>query len=88
MGISLAPPLITTGSADWTSIDTMGGYRLDPNGPDNALVFQPGYLLDSVAADSWLVIDELNRADIDKAIGQNFSVLWATFVASIPGWRR
>lgn len=75
LGISQGEPLVTTGSADWTSIDTMGGYRLDPNAGNNSLVFQPGYLLDAVSTDSWLVIDELNRADIDKAIGQFFSVL-------------
>ena len=75
VGLSIAPPLVTTGTADWTSTDTMGGYRLDPNAGPNALVFQPGFILDALAMDAWLVVDELNRADIDKAIGQFFSVL-------------
>lgn len=72
------PALVTTGTADWTTTDTVGGYRLDPHANGSTLgglVFAPGLLLEAIEADSWLVIDELNRADIDKAIGPFFSVL-------------
>lgn len=72
------PALVTTGTADWTTTDTVGGYRLDPHAKGSAmggLVFAPGLLLEAIEDDSWLVIDELNRADIDKAIGPFFSVL-------------
>ncbi|MBM7804218.1 energy-coupling factor transporter ATP-binding protein EcfA2 [Geodermatophilus bullaregiensis] len=77
VGLS-GPALVTTGTADWTTTDTVGGYRLDPNTGNTGmggLVFAPGLLLKAIHADSWLVIDELNRADIDKAIGPFFSVL-------------
>jgi hypothetical protein len=61
-----------TATADWTSSDTVGAYRLKP---PSDLVFQPGQLLQSIDEERWIVIDELNRADIDKAIGQFFTVL-------------
>lgn len=61
-----------TATADWTSSDTVGAYRLTPS---NELEFRAGQLLQSIDQDKWIVIDELNRADIDKAIGQLFTVL-------------
>jgi len=67
-----AGALPATATADWTSSDTVGTYRLRP--PD-VLEFRPGQLLQSIDEDRWIVIDELNRADIDKAIGQWFTVL-------------
>ena len=67
------PPVITTGTADWTSVETVGAYRLDR--VDKTLTFHPGHFLDAVKRNAWLVVDELNRADIDKAVGQLFSVL-------------
>lgn len=59
-----------TGSADWTSQDVIGGYQ--PVG-DGEIQFVPGVLLQNF--DRPLIIDELNRCDIDKAIGALFSVL-------------
>lgn len=64
--------LPATATADWTSSDTVGTYRLRP--PDE-LEFRPGQLLQSIDEDRWMIIDEFNRADIDKAIGQLFTVL-------------
>jgi MoxR-like ATPase len=64
--------LLTTGTADWTTADTVGAYRITPS---NDLEFKPGQILQSIDEDRWIVIDELNRADIDKAIGQLFTVL-------------
>ena len=66
-------PLVTTGTADWTSVETVGAYRL--RRIDQQLTFHAGHFLDAVDRDAWLVVDELNRADIDKAVGQLFSVL-------------
>ena len=66
------PLLLTTGTADWTTADTVGAYRL---APDNSLHFSAGQILQSIDEGRWIVIDELNRADIDKAIGQLFTVL-------------
>lgn len=77
VGLS-SEPLLTTGTADWTSADTVGTYRLSRQ---QELVFHPGQVIAAIAADRWLVIDELNRADIDKAIGQLFTVLSGQAVA-------
>lgn len=59
-----------TGSADWTSQDIIGGYQ--PTG-SGGIRFVPGVLLQNF--DRPLVIDELNRCDIDKVIGPLFTVL-------------
>ena len=59
-----------TGSSDWTSQDVIGGYQ--PVGAGNVR-FIPGVLLQNF--DRPLIIDELNRCDIDKVIGPLFTVL-------------
>ena len=59
-----------TGSADWTSQDVIGGYQ--PVG-EGKVQFIPGVLLQNF--DRPLIIDELNRCDIDKVIGPLFTVL-------------
>ena len=59
-----------TGSADWTSQDVIGGYQ--PVG-EGKIQFIPGILLQNF--DRPLIIDELNRCDIDKVIGPLFTVL-------------
>ena len=70
---------LVTASADWSTFDTVGGYQTTAQ---NTLEFKPGVVLDRFQADGegtptneWLVIDELNRADIDKAFGSLFSAL-------------
>ena len=70
--------LFTTATTDWTSLDTIGGYVPNPEG--SGLLFQPGMFLQCLRSgelkdNRWLVIDELNRADMDKAFGQFFTVL-------------
>jgi MoxR-like ATPase len=62
----------TTASADWTTFDTVGGYALTP---DQALEFRPGIFLRAISKGRWLVIDEINRAEIDKAVGELFTLL-------------
>lgn len=64
----------TTASADWTTFDTIGGYMPDPANPTR-LQFQPGVVLDSIQNDGWLIIDEINRADADKAFGALLTLL-------------
>ncbi len=63
---------LTTATADWTSVDTVGGYRLTKS---QRLEFQPGHVLEAIDQRKWLIVDEFNRADIDKALGQLFTVL-------------
>ena len=61
---------LVTGSADWSSQDVIGGYQ--PIGA-GSVAFIPGVLLRHF--DRPLIIDELNRCDIDKVVGPLFSVL-------------
>ncbi len=69
----------TTATAEWSSFDTIGGYV--PSQSDSELQFDPRLFLrcfrdrDDTVQNRWLVIDELNRANIDKALGPLFSVL-------------
>ncbi|WP_437854487.1 AAA family ATPase [Sorangium sp. So ce363] len=63
---------VATASADWTTFDTIGGYALQQN---SALTFRPGVFLRAVERYQWLVIDELNRADVDRAFGELMTVL-------------
>jgi hypothetical protein len=67
---------VATATADWTTFDTIGGYMPSENG---SLHFEPGIVLRCLrAGGQWLVVDEINRADIDKAFGPLFSVLAGT----------
>ena len=61
---------LVTASADWTSQDIIGGYQVIGNG---SVGFIPGILLQKF--DQPLIIDEMNRCDIDKVIGPLFTVL-------------
>lgn len=70
-----APPAdihMATASANWTAFDTVGGYVPSRVGD---LEFRPGVFLRAFRDDAWLVIDELNRADADKAFGSFMGVL-------------
>ncbi|MFC7216012.1 MrcB family domain-containing protein [Saliphagus sp. GCM10025334] len=70
----------TTATAEWTTFDTIGGYVPNRSADGDELVFQPRIFLDCFRRNDdirneWLVVDEINRSDIDKAFGQLFSVL-------------
>lgn len=63
---------LTTATADWTTFETIGGLRPTADGE---LQFQEGHFLTAIRRNEWLVIDELNRSNFDRAFGQLFTVL-------------
>jgi MoxR-like ATPase len=63
--------LAVTASAEWSERQTVGHYADSPEG----VIFQPGVFLDALGSGRWLIIDELNRADFDRAFGPLFTVL-------------
>lgn len=69
---------MVTAMSDWSSYDTIGGYKPSEDG---SLYFEEGIFLSSLKnrhgknKNQWLIIDEINRADIDKAFGPFFSAL-------------
>lgn len=64
--------VLTTATADWTTYETIGG--LQPIA-DGTLAFAAGHFVQAAEANQWLVIDELNRSNFDRAFGQLFTVL-------------
>ena len=63
---------LATATADWSTYDTIGG--LAPQ-VDGTLAFRPGLFLQALAEQRWLVVDELNRSNFDRAFGPLFTVL-------------
>ena len=64
--------LLTTATADWTTYETIGGLKPDAH---SGLAFAEGHFLEAIEKNEWLVIDELNRSNFDRAFGQLFTVL-------------
>lgn len=68
-----------TGNPEWTVYDVVGGYTLTTN------QFKPGFVTKSVidcwvavvskSKPVWLLVDELNRANIDLAFGKAFTCM-------------
>lgn len=59
-------PKWRTPEESWTTRELVGGETIDENGD---LRFRPGDVLRSIREDRWLVLDEANRADMDKIFG-------------------
>lgn len=75
----------------WTTFETIGGYFPAPTtaseGDADRLDFLPGAVVDSILNRRCLIIDEINRADIDKAFGELFTLLTGNSV-TLPYRRR
>lgn len=76
----------------WTTFETIGGYfpvpseETDNEGKDR-LDFLPGAVVEAISKGNCLIIDEINRADIDKAFGELFTLLAGNSV-TLPYRRR
>ncbi len=71
-GICQAEAKLATASADWSTYDTIGGWAQQANGQ---LAFREGIVTRALREHRWVVLDEVNRADIDKCFGELFTVL-------------
>ena len=67
-GLTRAPRgmLQVTPEEGWTTREVLGGETVDDDG---RLRFRPGHLLEAIRTDRWLVLDEANRADLDRILG-------------------
>ncbi|MET0902962.1 MAG: AAA family ATPase [Acidimicrobiales bacterium] len=63
--------LPTTATTEWTTFETIGGFQPTSEG----LIFRSGMFVDAIESGRWLIIDELNRSNFDRAFGQLFTVL-------------
>ncbi len=59
-------PIWHTPEESWTAFELVGGYAPNEQG---VLEWAPGLILNAVSDNRWLVLDETNRADMDKIMG-------------------
>ena len=58
--------MVVTADESWTTRELVGGQSVDDSG---RLRFVPGFVLQAIQEDKWLLLDEANRADMDKIFG-------------------
>ncbi|EKY30395.1 ATPase family protein [Brevundimonas diminuta 470-4] len=58
-------PLWATPDESWTARELVGGDTV----VDGQIVFRPGWVLRAIREDRWLIMDEANRADMDRIFG-------------------
>jgi MoxR-like ATPase len=63
--------MAVTASSEWDTAQTIGEMGDSPEGP----AFHPGVFVQAIEHGQWLVIDELNRSNFDRAFGPLFTVL-------------
>lgn len=83
-------PFWTVPATDqWTTFETIGGYFPIPSddSTEDRLDFLPGAVVAAIEQQRCLIIDEINRADIDKAFGELFTLLTGKSV-TLPYRRR
>lgn len=59
-------PMWRTPDESWSAFDLIGGLAPDADG---SLRWSNGLLLNAISEQRWLVLDETNRADLDKIMG-------------------
>ena len=62
-----------TATYEWGTTDVVGGLMPDKTGP--GYIHKDGCVPKTIKENNWAIIDEFNRADIDKAMGKLFSSL-------------
>jgi hypothetical protein len=58
--------MMVTADESWTTRELVGGDSVDDSG---RLRFTPGFVLQAIEEDKWLLLDEANRADMDRIFG-------------------
>ncbi|MET8846505.1 AAA family ATPase [Amycolatopsis sp. NPDC004625] len=68
----LRKPMLVTPDESWTVRELVGGDTVDDRG---RLRFSPGHVLEAIQRDRWLILDEANRADLDRIFAGLFTWL-------------
>lgn len=81
---------LVTANAEWSNHRVVGGYEPDEDGWEPT----PGFFTETAiscqtalrrdARPSWLIIDELNRANLDEAFGEVFTLLDMDYREDVP----